>query len=123
MELVIRKNFWAVNLRFVALVALLAAKTVALTGCSSEPGPKSEPSPTGPQGVMVLPAVQLPETPAGKKLDAWVAAINAGSRAKLVDHTQRRLVCVRRRVVPAGVWRVLRSAWRGALRGDQPGLG
>ena len=84
MELVIRRNFWAVNLRFVALVALLAAKTVALTGCSSEPGPKSEPSPTGPQGVMVLPAVQLPETPAGKKLDAWVAAINAGSQAKIV---------------------------------------
>ncbi|HEY1907855.1 MAG TPA: type II secretion system protein GspC, partial [Myxococcaceae bacterium] len=30
MELVIRKYFWAVNLCFVALVALLAAKTINL---------------------------------------------------------------------------------------------
>ena len=32
---------------------------------------------------MVLAAVQVPGTPAGKKLDAWVAAINAGTRAKI----------------------------------------
>ena len=33
--------------------------------------------------VMLLAAVQPPGTPVGKKLDAWVAAINAGTRAKI----------------------------------------
>jgi CubicO group peptidase (beta-lactamase class C family) len=56
---------------------------VALTGCSSEPGPKGDSRPSVPQDASARSAVQLPETPAGKKLDAWVAAINAGTRPRI----------------------------------------